>query len=299
MEEIKKYPQISVIIPVFNAEKYILDTIRSVMNQTICEIEIIVINDGSTDGSGKLINSLAENDNRILTIHQSNLGVSASRNEGRKVSRGKFLAFLDADDLWLPNNLELKLEKMNREGFGLVHSDGQIIDEFGNLKEEVLAGEEGNLLEGLLLWKKTQIPSPSSILIRREVIDKVGDFDEKLSTSADQDFYFRVASQYQIGRVDRITWYYRIHDRNMHQNILRMEKDVLRVYKKAENSNLFCNRKFKRRCYSNMYMILAASWAGDGNNFIRGLYFVWKALLCNPTVIFNILKRLIKKCFRD
>ncbi len=290
-------PLVSVIIPAYNSANYIVDTINSVLQQSMQDFEIIVVDDGSTDQLKEVLAPFIRN-KQIEYIEQVNQGVSAARNHGYKKSQGQYIAFLDADDVWLNDNLEARLNKFKFGDFGLVHADAFVIDGHSNKLPQILSGNEGNLLNDILAWNGTQVPGPSSILLKREVIQKVGLFDEQLSTSADQDFFIRVAVRYKIGRVDKPTWMYRIHENNMHKNIARMEHDVLRVFKKASEENLFHSTSFKRQCFSKMYLILAASWAGDGKNVKRGFYFLLKAVATRPGILINIAERLIKKWFR-
>lgn len=290
-------PLVSVIIPAFNSANYIVDTINSVLQQSMQDFEIIVVDDGSTDQLKEVLAPFIA-DKQIVYIAQVNRGVSAARNHGYKKSRGQYIAFLDADDVWLTDNLEVRLNKFKSGDFGLVHADAFVIDGHSSKLPQILSGKEGNLLDDMLAWDGTQVPGPSSILVKREVLDVIGLFDEELSTSADQDFFIRVAVRYKIGRVDKPTWMYRIHGNNMHKNIARMEHDVLRVFEKASDANLFHSTSFKRKCFSRMYLILAASWAGDGRNFKRGFYFFVKAVVQRPGIIVNVTERIIKKWFR-
>jgi len=96
--------EISIIIPVFNVEKYIGICLESVINQTFRNLEIILVNDGSTDGSGKICDEYAARDSRIRVIHQENKGVSAARNEGLRLSSGKYVGFVDGDD-WIDDDM--------------------------------------------------------------------------------------------------------------------------------------------------------------------------------------------------
>lgn len=281
------YPLVSVIIPAYNAELYIKEALESVLGQTYQEFEIIVIDDGSTDNQKEIISTLMEKDDRIKYFYQENSGVSIARNHGILLSKGDYLAFLDADDVWYPNNLELKVEKFESGKFGLVHSSANIIDERSNITGQSIIGKEGSLLEDMLMWKETCIPGPSSVLVKKEVIEEIGDFDTNLSTAADQDFFFRVASKYSIGRVEGITWNYRLHESNMHKYIKQMEQDVLYVYNKAAKNGLFQNKSFKHKCFAKMYKILAASWWGDGKNKARAIKYILKSILTDPTILLN------------
>jgi glycosyltransferase involved in cell wall biosynthesis len=288
-------PLVSIIIPAYNSSRFVEETIDSVLNQSFKNFEIIIVDDGSSDGQFDLIFPFCQKDERVRYIYQLNKGVSGARNTGFNHSSGYYVAFLDADDIWLSDNLSTKLAKFEEDDCGLVHSDGCFIDENSAPKEGLVAGEEGALLTGLLEWKKTQIPAPSSILVKREVLETTGLFDTNLSTSADRDFFLRVASRYKIGRVHKPTWKYRLHDSNMHKNIQRMERDMLYVYKKASLNNLFKSRWFKRKSYATLYMILAASWAGDGRDKFRATYFVGRAFVMDPGSLIEIVRHIIKK----
>src|SRR5690242_296893 len=108
-------PVVSVIIPVYNGEKYIEATIRSVMNQSLKDIDIYVVNDASKDKSAEIVEQLAKTDSRIHLINKKNSGVADSRNRGFESSKGTFVAFLDQDDIWNENNLEEKVNAIVRE----------------------------------------------------------------------------------------------------------------------------------------------------------------------------------------
>ena len=106
-------PIISVVMPVYNNEKYLDDSIRSILNQTYNNFEFIIINDGSTDGSFTIINSYLRKDDRIILINKENTGISQSLNEGIKISKGKYIARMDGDDISAPNRLFEQLNLMD------------------------------------------------------------------------------------------------------------------------------------------------------------------------------------------
>jgi glycosyltransferase involved in cell wall biosynthesis len=288
-------PLVSVIIPAYKAGNYLRETVQSVQNQTYEHFELLIIDDGSPDDQAKTVADLVAKDTRIQYIKQENGGVASARNNGYHLSKGAFLAFLDADDIWLADNLASKIEKFaTDEAFGLVHSDKAIIDEHSQLTGAIKHGKEGHLLDDLLAWNGTCIPTPSSILVKREVLEKVGLFDLKLSNAADQEFFFRVAHQYKIGRVARVTWRYRIHSNNMHSNIPVMEHDALRAYYLAEKNQLFKSKSFRNQCFSNMYLIMGASWWGDGNNKSQGIKYLLKAIWTYPPNIKKVFQKFTK-----
>lgn len=278
---------VSVIVPVYNAEIFIEDTINSVFKQTYKNIEIVIVNDGSSDRTEEIIKKWTEQ-KKIKYIFQTNKGVSIARNEGVKYSKGNFVAFLDADDVWLPENIERKVEALQKDhNVGLVHANMQVVDHLSYPVGRVKEGKEGDVLDDLLLWNGCVIPTPSSILVRKEVFELVGEFDPELSNNADQDFFIRVAAKYKIGKLNEVLGLYRVHEENMHKNIRLMEKDTLTVYKKAKKNKLFKSFGFQQKCFSNMYLILAGSWWKDGNNKLKALYYFVCAIFSYP---FNILK---------
>ena len=110
----KKNPEISVIIPIYNGEKYLKECLDSVINQTFKDIEIICVNDGSTDDTSKILNFYSKKDNRIIIINQPNSGAGAARNNALKIATGKYLSILDADDIFETNMLEIAYHKAEK-----------------------------------------------------------------------------------------------------------------------------------------------------------------------------------------
>lgn len=119
---------ISIVVPVYNAEKFIKDTVASVVNQTYPNWELLLVNDGSTDNSGKLIENLAEGDSRIRTFHLEGGGAAKARNAGTKNANGRFLAFLDADDLWEKDKLEKELQFLQKKDAAFVFTGYEFAD---------------------------------------------------------------------------------------------------------------------------------------------------------------------------
>ncbi len=284
-------PLVSIIIPAYKAAAYIEETINSVLQQTYQHWELLIVDDGSPDHQDDLIWPYVEADKRVQYVQQQNSGVSVARNNGFSQSKGELIAFLDADDVWLPQNLEKKIALFHQDpDLGLVHSDLAVIDSASNLTGEIKCGKAGYILDDLLAWTGTCVPTPSSILVKREVVEKVGGFDPKLSNAADQEFFFRVANAYKIGRVPEVTWHYRIHANNMHSNIEVMERDALLAYQRAEENNLFKTKAFRNQCFANMYWIVGASWWGDGKNKTKGLRYLLKATRTNPAAAWGRLR---------
>ena len=285
-----KFP-VSIIIPAYNAERFIAETIQSVVHQTYTNWELLIIDDGSKDNTAQIVKSFL-NDNRIKYFFQKNSGVSAARNLGMSYSSGNYLAFLDADDLWEKENLEKKIKFLDSNpDSGMVISYMQIIIGDVEKKGAILQGMEGEVLDPLLLWEESSQTAPSNMLVRKEVMAEVGCWDTELSTAADQELFFRIASKYKIGRIDQVLTNYRVHKKNMHSNIKLLERDHILAYKKAYSNRLFRSFWFKQKCFSNMYIILAGCWWKDAHNKTKGLLFIFRALLIYPPSIIKLLRK--------
>ncbi|MCA6364757.1 MAG: glycosyltransferase [Bacteroidetes bacterium] len=282
---------VSVIIPAYNAAAFLAETIESVLGQTYTNFELIVVNDGSTDDTLQIAERYMY-DARVRCISTANAGVSAARNAGFAKSYGSLVAFLDADDVWLPDNLLCKVNLLAQHPQAvLAHAPVENIEADSTRTGVVNAGKEGNVLHELLSWSHTVVPGPSSILVRRKAVEQINGFDEALSTAADQDLFFRLAGIGSFVMCRNVLSLYRLHPHNMHRNIARMESDHLQVYRKAAIRNAFGNAAFKRRCFSNLYLILAGSWWKNGGNKPRALWFVLRSALTHPSALWRKFTR--------
>lgn len=190
MEKINK--KISVIIPAYNYAQYLNETVMSVLNQTYKNLECIIVDDGSTDNTKNIISNLQKSDDRLIYIYQENQGLSAARNKGMKISSGDYIAFLDADDLWLKEKLENQIKKLFSHNADVVFSD------FDYLKNnEIINNNEKDDSDNLDIYdfiKKCPIRgSASSIMFKKSVFKEVGFFDTSLRAVEDLDYWFRIA----------------------------------------------------------------------------------------------------------
>ncbi|MCU0435823.1 MAG: glycosyltransferase [Bacteroidia bacterium] len=283
--------EVSVIIPAYNASAFLAETIESVLAQSFAEFEVIVIDDGSTDDTLRLAQSYCR-DTRVQCVSIKNSGVSAARNAGFARAKGSFVAFLDADDVWLPDNLLHKVNLLHTNTQAvLAHAPVENIEADSRRTGVINAGKSGRVLHELLSWKSTVVPGPSSILVRREAIEKVNGFDVQLSTAADQDIFFRLAELGEFVMHHEVLSLYRLHPNNMHRHIARMESDHIQVYRKAASRNAFGSEKFKRQCFAQLYLILAGSWWKNGGNKPRALRFMLKAVLVWPPSFMVLLRK--------
>jgi glycosyltransferase involved in cell wall biosynthesis len=196
--------EISAIIPTYNRRELVQRAIESVLAQTHPVEEIVVVDDGSTDGTGDALR--ARYGERIRYHWQANAGVSAARNAGMAIASGRYFALLDSDDLWRPQKTALQAAWLDAHPeFGLVLCDVLRVDADGNPdnifhRREVLR-EDGWALRWLLLNPSLV---PASTMFRREVFETCGGFDAALRTAEDIDFHLRVARRWRIGVVEEV-----------------------------------------------------------------------------------------------
>lgn len=287
---------VSIIIPTYNAEKYIAETIKSVEAQSYSEWEIIIVDDGSTDKSADIIKELQCGNDKITYFYQNNAGVSVARNNGIARSNGKYIALLDADDVWEKENLELKVEILEtHNNVEWVYSDMYKADKNAEIIEQSPPGTDSNILDSILLWEREVVPAPcSNVVFLKKCFTEGVSFDKHLSTAADQDFTIQLACKYNGHYINKPLWRYRTLENSMSKNIAVMEKDHIAVFKKAAKNGRFKNFIFKQQCFSNLYWILAGSWWKDGGDKLKGIYFITLALLANPFSVFRIFKAFLK-----
>jgi glycosyltransferase involved in cell wall biosynthesis len=258
---------VSVIIPNYNYAHYVREAIDSVLAQTYSNIEIIVVDDGSNDGSRKVLASYGD---QIKTVFQQNQGVASTRNNGVNASSGEYVAFLDADDAWMPEKVKKQVSRFEADKtLGLVHVGVIEVDENGNTLLERLEGLEGDVAAQLLLLKREGIlGGGSGLMVRQKVFDETGGFDTRLSTSADWDLFYQISSRYQVGFVPELLLKYRIHNSNMHSNVRVMEQDMTTAFDKIFQG---ASTPLSRDSYGGLYKTLAGSYfrAGDYGGFIR------------------------------
>ncbi len=204
---------VSVIIPTFNGGAFIRETIASVLAQTSPPLEVIVCDDGSTDDTPRLLRGL---DARVRVLEQTNRGVSAARNLGAHHATGRYLAFLDHDDLWEPDFLATQVAALRADRrLGLVYSDSWIIDSNGRshgTRSRFLQYRDGNVFRDLLRGNFIPI---ETMLVPSDVFRSIGRFDETLRYCEDFDLCLRITRRHPVRFDRRPLARYRIHDRNL------------------------------------------------------------------------------------
>ena len=230
---------ISVITPVYNGATTIQETIESVLKQTFSDFELIIIDDGSQDSTTEIVSKIE--DSRIKLFSYPNAGPAASRNRGIAHAQGKYIAFIDADDLWTPKKLEAQLKALQAHPQAAVaYSWTNHIDDLGQFVCSGLNNNFNGDVYPKLLFRNF-LEHGSNPLIRRDVFSEVGNFDESWQCVGveDWDMYLRIAAKYHFVCVPLPQILYRISTNSLSNKIEKMEKAALYVIKKKFFSSSF------------------------------------------------------------
>jgi len=192
-------PLISVIIPTYNRSSFILEAVDSVFKQTLGDFELIVVDDGSIDGTREALNKY---NGRLIYWYQDNQGVSAARNQGLQIARGKWIAFLDSDDFWQPKKLEAQVHFFSQNPEAVICQTEEIWIRHGRRanpqkKHQKFSGDI--FAPSLLLC----LVSPSAVMIKKDLFNQVGYFDETMPACEDYDLWLRISSQHPIFLIDQ------------------------------------------------------------------------------------------------
>lgn len=272
---------VTVAVPAYNAERYLPEALESVFKQTCLPFEVIVVDDGSRDGTAEIARSFSG----VRYIHKENEGDASARNRAIDEASGELIAFLDADDVWLPKKLELQLNLMaERPELALVYTGVRVVDEYLSPIEDLEPASGADALRNTLLVQKPYMTGiGSSGVVRTEVARRVR-FDERLRASADWAFACRVALDHPVDAVPEALILYRQHAASqIHLNLAAVEEDMHLVW-----SEIFATdslppelAKSYRRALANLDLSLAASHhkVGDRRGFAR---YLLRAMLRRP-----------------
>jgi glycosyltransferase involved in cell wall biosynthesis len=269
-------PAVSVIVPAYNQSQYLGDAIRSALAQTRGDLEVIVVDDGSTDDTRAVGQSFT--DPRVRYVWQANRGLSGARNTGIRESRGAFLTFLDSDDQFLPEKLERLLAAFERDpGLGLVAGQAVLIDQDGRQIGEVFDKPLPDDTSELLLGNPLHV---GSVLLRREWQERVGLFDETLRSYEDWDMWLRLArAGCRLGWVAQPVSLYRFHLEQMTRLGTQMTVATFAVLDKTFADPGLPDVWTARRdeAYSRGFL-RAAAQAYTGGDFDRARTFIREAI---------------------
>ena len=279
-------PLLSVVIPVYNGEKYLNKAIDSILNQTFREFEFIIINDGSTDNSQRIIESYT--DNRIIVINKPNTGLIDTLNMGISASTGEWIARMDADDISYPTRFAEQL-KFIQDDIAVIGSQACLIDEFDKIYGETRFDCENDKIRKKLRQYKSNIIHPS-VIINKSMINRVGGYDPKMEVAEDYDLWLRLSGVGKIINVNKkliglrkhtgnisvtkletsinnglvsFAYHFRSGSSNiistteycgLYNKVTKIDKSFRKIYQKFENHKVQYNNSIKFKKY--LYLIL-------------------------------------------
>jgi glycosyltransferase involved in cell wall biosynthesis len=256
-------PLVSVVIPTYNAGQFIAAALDSVLSQSFRDLEVVVVDDGSTDDTEARMQAYGT---PIRYLRQKNAGVAVARNRGIAESRSKYIAFLDADDTWFPNKLGRQIDALSSHpGVRACYSAFQMVDAQLRSLGVPANPRRAGLLEDLLM-RGNVIGSICTVLAERTLFDEVGAFDPTLSQCADWDMWVRIGTRTDALYLDEPLVTYRQHAANMSRNARLLEEDSLRVLRKAFDMNGLSEslRARRRQAFGRNYRVLAGTYFQSG-----------------------------------
>jgi len=268
-------------MPVYNGERTIAQAIESVLKQTYTDWEIIVIDDGSTDDTRKIVERYRSAPaDRIRYIHQENQGLACARNTGIRQARGEFLALLDADDVWLPTRLEETVKALDADpSAGIAHANITWISETGEIlstPRRQARHLSGYIFENIFL-RKAHISCPT-VLFRKKCCEEVGMFDPNLARLGceDRELWLRISQRHKVRYIDKVLALYRVSASSMSRNQEKMLRARLYVVDKfcpANGPREAIRQKALAKIYRDLgdEFLLTHDFAGAKKNYRQAI----------------------------
>ncbi len=283
---------VSVIIPTYNRSAILLEAVDSVLKQSHQNFELWVVDDGSTDNTRQIIEQIA--DRRVFYLFQENAGPAAARNTGIGKARGKYIAFLDSDDLWHPRKLEKQMAVFRKEsGVGLISTWSTYLNSEGRFlfKKSCRAKDTKDYLKYLLLHPDKAFTGTPTLLVKKECFDRVGLFDEGQLLFEDWDLCFRIGLHFDIRVINEPLTTIRTDEQSFSSlsDEPRFKTMHLRYLEKAFGQEGLPEEilKIKSKSYSNAFLSLGHRALYRSKNKRRAREFFSQSLRCDPWKILN------------
>jgi len=240
--KLMKNPKVTVLMSVYNGEKYLKEAIDSILDQTFTNFEFLIINDGSTDSTSEILKEYK--DPRIKIIdNKKNIGLTKSLNKGLKLAKGKYIARMDADDFSKPNRLEEQLEFMEKnQKYAVVGSFVEIIDKDGNFIQKVKRPIKPKAIEERLL--KGSCIFHGSAIMRNDLIKSIGSYNEEMEKSQDYDLWLRLSEIYPLYNLPLYLYKFRTHENSITSKFLK-EQNFFASKAKKESIHRFSEKILK------------------------------------------------------
>lgn len=244
---------VSIVIPAYNAETTIRETLESVRAQSMQRWEAIVINDGSTDRTASIVSDFAETTKQsVRQLRTENRGVSAARNLGIRAARGQYLAFLDADDVWLPTKLEQQIAKLEAfpKAIGVGCAFAKTSTDLSQVLDVIESKWSVESIHAWLLLERRGVLLPSTLVIRQAALHDIGGFNERLSTASDLEMAHRIVHFGEVHALREPLVLYRTSPGQMHRDVDLLERDYEELFRDGffrENSANEVRARFNLR----------------------------------------------------
>ncbi|NOZ28730.1 MAG: glycosyltransferase [Chloroflexi bacterium] len=286
-------PKVSVIIPTYNHARYLGEAIQSALDQTYQDLEIIVIDDGSTDSTPQVVSTFGD---RVRYVWQENRGLSAARNTGIRIAEGEIIALLDADDKWAPEYLATMVPALQSdESIGAAYCGWRYVDAHGKeLPQIAIKTVPPDQLYATLAY--SNFLNVCGVIVRRACFDHVGLFDESLRACEDWDMWLRILPRYQMVGVPQALVRYRIHGRNMTADLERMataRRAVVQKHFGPEEGDPATWPPIRRRAYGGLYLNMALAHLQQGHRlqaqeYLRRAFTVYPQLASKLDAFYEI-----------
>lgn len=281
--------KVSVVVPVYNIRSYIEAALVSLERQSFQDFEVIIVDDGSTDGTAEQVKPFCQRDSRFQLLHKQNGGLSSARNYGIRHARADYIALLDGDDAYESNKLATHVAVLDRNpDVGVVYSASRAIREDGRSTFMILSGKPISSDPLLALLCKNFIGHGSNGVFRRSLFDEVGEFDETLRSSEDVDFWLRIAAtrRWRFHRDPRILCRYRVRPSGLSFNVAQMQHSRETVIEAAYRRSPELVEPMLPTAYAHLYRYLARLSLTAGDT-AKAHDFVNQALAADRSIFYR------------
>ena len=290
---------VSVIIPVFNMENFLPEAIESALTQTYKHREVIVVDDGSTDGSREIAESYGS---EIRLLSQKNARLASARNLGIQHAKGSLVGLLDADDRWLPDKLATEVPMFSHPSVGVVHGSYRKFPAGHRAAGTVMKPQGGDTSFHRLL-RFNEVGAPVSVLFRREAWQEAGAFDSRLTGAEDWDLWIRMSLKRRIVGSAPITSEYRLRDDSMSRNYESMYQNLLAVIRKNSSRHGHCpeclaaarRARWNARSYYYHQAVIRAERARADGRYLQSLTLRSRAVLRDPRALWRVGPSLVRR----
>ena len=276
-------PLVSAVIVTYNKADVLADSIRSVLRQTYRPIEILIVDDGSTDRTAEVVRSFG---NQVRYLPKENGGTGSARNLGIRESRGEYVAFLDGDDLWLPRKLEIQMETFRKEpDLAAVQCSAYCVDNRLEVLEARACHPRQDTLWDFLMFRN--LPAfASCVVIPKKILDRIGGFGTDLVILSDWDMVCRLARAGTLRSVPDFLVLYRHYPSNQSRNVeihIDSGEKSLRRFFAAEDLDPGLKAR-EARIWARFYAMLAGGYARN-RDWKKAILWSWKAVRTSPAVL--------------